>query len=208
MKFREFLVGSCPLQRLDTFWADLASTPVASNVRAETRVRTTSQETIHNDCVAAVNEKATFSFSEVLGYISCFISLLIVSLAGPKVSRYDGSGILEFPKVVHSSLRVPEPAPMPQSTLTVFNMLQSGPSYAEVDVGSLPGLPSDQVGNDLVEAVYAYTQARYCILDWVQLRQWHEQRQDICFSSTEDDLEAQTGTVCYKRILTNAQLIL
>lgn len=36
--------------------------------------------------------------------------------------------------------------------------------------------PSEAVGRQLIEATYQYTQARYCIVDWVQVRSWHDHR--------------------------------
>ncbi|KAK5994504.1 Quinate permease-like protein [Cladobotryum mycophilum] len=81
-----------------------------------------------------------------------------------------------------------------KSDITIFNFLQSGPSTARVDAGNaLPELPSGQVADHLVEMAYLYTQARYCIVDWVRLHQWHQQREAICSASAEDDVESQIG---------------
>jgi hypothetical protein len=42
-----------------------------------------------------------------------------------------------------------------------------------------------------MEAAYLYTQARYCVLDWIQIREWHQKREDICFAGTRDDIDTQ-----------------
>lgn len=73
-------------------------------------------------------------------------------------------------------------------------MLQSGPPGSEADtMQPLPNLPADEVANLLIESVYLYTQARYCILDWMQLRKWHKNREEICYASQSDSIETQTG---------------
>lgn len=81
------------------------------------------------------------------------------------------------------------------SDITAFNMLQRGPSASDGSIDNLPDLPSALVADKLVEAVYLYTQARYCIVDWVRLRQWHQQRDKICYSSGDGEPEAQIGTL-------------
>lgn len=73
-------------------------------------------------------------------------------------------------------------------------MLQSGPSTGDMAPGpTLPDLPSKDVADQLLETVYAYTQARYCIVDWVQMREWHRRRETTCYSSKKDDTDSQTG---------------
>ncbi|KAL3441360.1 fungal-specific transcription factor domain-containing protein [Aspergillus insuetus] len=71
-------------------------------------------------------------------------------------------------------------------------MLQAAPSSSETEAPStLPALPSSQIASRLMEAAYLYTQARYCVLDWIQIREWHQKREDICFAGTRDDIETQ-----------------
>lgn len=71
-------------------------------------------------------------------------------------------------------------------------MLQAAPSSSETEAPStLPELPSSQIASRLMEAAYLYTQARYCVLDWIQIREWHQKREDICFAGTRDDIETQ-----------------
>ncbi|KIW47681.1 hypothetical protein, variant [Exophiala oligosperma] len=72
-------------------------------------------------------------------------------------------------------------------------MLQGGTSTSEMQATTLPELPSREVGHLLLETVYLYIQARYCIVDWVQLREWHQRRDTICYSTKDDDLDTQTG---------------
>jgi hypothetical protein len=82
-------------------------------------------------------------------------------------------------------------------------MLQRGPSTTELvetglspsktQVDKLADLPSTEVADHLVETVFLYTQARYCIVDWVQIYEWHSRRETICYSSQESYIEAQIG---------------
>lgn len=72
-------------------------------------------------------------------------------------------------------------------------MLQGGTTTSEMQATTLPELPSREVGRLLLETVYLYIQARYCIVDWVRLREWHQRRETICYSTKEDDLDTQTG---------------
>lgn len=82
-----------------------------------------------------------------------------------------------------------------ESDITPFNMLQAAPSPSGVESPTtLPMLPPEEVGQRLIEAAYLYTQARYCIVDWVRIREWHQQREEICYVSSEDSLELQIGT--------------
>ena len=73
-------------------------------------------------------------------------------------------------------------------------MLQGGTTVSEMQAASLPELPSREVGTLLLETVYLYTQARYCLVDWTRLREWHRRREAICYATKEDDLDAQIGT--------------
>ena len=72
-------------------------------------------------------------------------------------------------------------------------MLQGGLPSFEMQAGTLPPLPSDEVGNLLLETVYLYTQARYCLVDWVQVRDWHQRRHEICYAKRDDSMDAQMG---------------
>lgn len=58
---------------------------------------------------------------------------------------------------------------------------------------ALPALPSSDRAKELVDTVYFYTQARYCIVDWIQLREWHHARDVIAYTSTEGPVSSQTG---------------
>ncbi|KIV77673.1 hypothetical protein PV11_09457 [Exophiala sideris] len=72
-------------------------------------------------------------------------------------------------------------------------MLQGGPPISEMQATALPELPSREVGNNLLETVYLYTQSRYCLVDWIRVREWHERREEICYCSKADDIDSQTG---------------
>jgi hypothetical protein len=89
-------------------------------------------------------------------------------------------------------------------------MLQRGPSIAELvetglspsktQVDKLADLPSAEVADHLVETVFLYTQARYCIVDWVQIYEWHSRRETICYSSQESSIEAQIGVAPMREV--------
>ncbi|KAF4970530.1 hypothetical protein FSARC_2439 [Fusarium sarcochroum] len=73
-------------------------------------------------------------------------------------------------------------------------MLQAAPSPSGVEtLRTLPDLPSEEIASHLIEAAYLYTQARYCIVDWVQIREWHRRREQICYAGPNDDLDSQIG---------------
>jgi hypothetical protein len=82
-------------------------------------------------------------------------------------------------------------------------MLQRGPSTPELvetglspsktQVDKLADLPSTEVADHLLETVFLYTQARYCIVDWVQIYEWHSRRETICYSSQGNEIDAQIG---------------
>ncbi|KAK4496049.1 hypothetical protein PRZ48_013318 [Zasmidium cellare] len=40
--------------------------------------------------------------------------------------------------------------------------------------------PSEDKCNRLLDAAYQYTQARYCIVDWSQIKRWHSRRDELC----------------------------
>lgn len=53
--------------------------------------------------------------------------------------------------------------------------------------------PGIEQAQQLVEEAYAYVQARYCIVDWVQIRHWHRQRDHFLSSTPDSDASSQTG---------------
>lgn len=80
-----------------------------------------------------------------------------------------------------------------KSDITFLGMLHSRTFTSDRDSEALPALPSNDRARELVDAVYFYTQARYCIIDWIQLREWHRDREAIAYTSTEGSTESQTG---------------
>lgn len=72
-------------------------------------------------------------------------------------------------------------------------MLHSRTLTSDLEGEALPALPPDDRAKDLVDTVYFYTQARYCIIDWVQLHEWHRDREVIAYTSTEGPITSQTG---------------
>ncbi|KAF2167795.1 hypothetical protein M409DRAFT_21945 [Zasmidium cellare ATCC 36951] len=53
--------------------------------------------------------------------------------------------------------------------------------------------PEEGLAERIVETAYSYVQARYCIIDWVQLREWHRQRDSYLNSTQESDVQSQTA---------------
>lgn len=77
-----------------------------------------------------------------------------------------------------------------QPAALIFNLV---PGHQTSSPGALPELPPDTAAKQLVEAAYLYTQARYCIVDWVQVRKWHQQRDSICYASRREDDQTRIG---------------
>ena len=80
------------------------------------------------------------------------------------------------------------------SDITALDMLHSRSFTSNPEGKALPVLPSSSRAKALVDTVYFYTQARYCIIDWVQLREWHRDRESIAYISTDGPLQSQIGT--------------
>ncbi|KAJ5095636.1 hypothetical protein NUU61_004992 [Penicillium alfredii] len=79
------------------------------------------------------------------------------------------------------------------SEITALEMLQGRPFISDIEGDDLPTLPPSNQARQLVDTAYFYTQARYCITDWVQLREWHRDREAIAYTSTQGPVESQTG---------------
>jgi hypothetical protein len=77
--------------------------------------------------------------------------------------------------------------------LNIFTLLPDGPSAVEDEIQTLPKLPSEETADLWFETVYFYIQARYCILDWVQIREWYKDREIICYAIESDSLDARKG---------------
>lgn len=86
-------------------------------------------------------------------------------------------------EAVHSPSATFQPATL------IFNLIP-GRQTNPTDV--LPELPPDSAAKQLVEAAYMYTQARYCIVDWVQVRKWHQQRESLCYATRQGTDETRT----------------
>ncbi|QKX63019.1 uncharacterized protein TRUGW13939_10187 [Talaromyces rugulosus] len=89
-----------------------------------------------------------------------------------------------------------EPSGEPQrssSELVVLNMLYNSAVPSDPDIDSLPSLPSSKTARKLVDAVFLYVQARYCIVDWAQVREWHRDRESLAYLSNDAPIASQTG---------------
>lgn len=84
------------------------------------------------------------------------------------------------------------------SDITVLDMLHSTAFTSDLEGDALPALPSSKRARELVDMVYFYTQARYCIIDWTRLCEWHRDREAIAYTSTEDSVTSQTGKYAFE----------
>ena len=73
--------------------------------------------------------------------------------------------------------------------LTLFTLTTQGSLAAKAKFGPLPSLPPAEVADRFLQKCYQHTQAYICIVDWVMLRQWHEDRERVCSASAQDGLE-------------------
>ena len=89
--------------------------------------------------------------------------------------------------------------------ITVLDMLHSRAFASNMDEETLPTLPSNTRAKALVDTVYFYTQARYCIVEWTQLREWHRDREALAYTSTDGPVASQTGkcTILYRSCYAN-----
>lgn len=53
--------------------------------------------------------------------------------------------------------------------------------------------PNSERADDLLQTTFNYVQARYCIVDWVQLQEWHQARDLYLASNQQSNVEAQTA---------------
>lgn len=83
---------------------------------------------------------------------------------------------------------------IPGLEVTVLDVLHGRSFASSLQVDSLPALPPSSRARALVDTVYFYTQARYCIVDWAKLREWHRDRDSIAYISTDGPIALQTGT--------------
>ncbi|KAL4916506.1 fungal-specific transcription factor domain-containing protein [Aspergillus aurantiobrunneus] len=77
--------------------------------------------------------------------------------------------------------------------ITILDMLHGNKATSEIEEEALPPLPSSNNARALVDTVYFYTQARYCIVDWTRVREWHRNRDAIAYISSQGPVEAQRG---------------
>ncbi|KAL2821300.1 fungal-specific transcription factor domain-containing protein [Aspergillus cavernicola] len=156
------------------------SLPMASHDDADSRILDapsvdTNQRLNSDQSELDIRGDTTFGFTEVR--LRAHATILITNMS------------------VYYVLARPTKPESPNSDITPFNMLQAAPSSSGMEAPStLPTLPSSQVASHLVEAAYLYTQARYCVVDWAQVHEWHRKREEICFAGThDDDVESQIG---------------
>lgn len=79
------------------------------------------------------------------------------------------------------------------SDVSVLDVLHNRAFTSDLEGDALPNLPSSERAKELVDTVYFYTQARYCIIDWAQLREWHRDRESLAYTSTKSPVALQTG---------------
>lgn len=64
--------------------------------------------------------------------------------------------------------------------LTLFSLLKDGPSLTQSACGEAAPMPSSSFANRLLELTFLYTQARYSIVDWIQVRKWYDLKLWTC----------------------------
>ena len=82
----------------------------------------------------------------------------------------------------------PELPPNPQSAPTIFNLFRGCLTKPDYD---LPDVPSESMGEQLIETTYLYTQARYWIVDWIKVREWHHRRDELLLLAMSGHGEAR-----------------
>jgi hypothetical protein len=87
----------------------------------------------------------------------------------------------------------PREAQISGPDLTMLELVLGGGLMQGMENDVLPALPSSNGARKLVDAAYFYTQARYCIIDWTQLSEWHQDREAIAYVTTRDPVPVQTG---------------
>ncbi|KAJ6123230.1 hypothetical protein N7512_005695 [Penicillium capsulatum] len=97
------------------------------------------------------------------------------------------------PSQLTSAPRCPRERRIAGSDVTVLDILHGRTCASNPENKTLPDLPPSARAKALVDTVYFYTQARYCIVDWAQLREWHREREAIAYVSTEGPVALQTG---------------
>ena len=78
---------------------------------------------------------------------------------------------------------------------TLFTLCEVAPSDNAVEP------PSQVMGDRLIQAAYYYVQARYCIVDWNSVREWHRKRDTLFSASSKDDAVVRTGEYSRHRSL-------
>ncbi|KAJ5107179.1 hypothetical protein N7456_003854 [Penicillium angulare] len=79
------------------------------------------------------------------------------------------------------------------SELAILDMLYNSAVPSDPDVVNLPGLPSSNTARNLVDAAFHYVQARYCVVDWAQVRDWHQDRESLAYTPNHAPIGLQTG---------------
>jgi hypothetical protein len=106
-------------------------------------------------------------------------------------SLHDSSMRTEQPPSARSGYTAEKKSP--RQDISILGVINNGALDSRLNKDTLPDLPSDDRARELVDIVYFYTQARYCIIDWAQLREWHRDREMIAYTSPEGPAEQQTG---------------
>ena len=81
----------------------------------------------------------------------------------------------------------------PISNTAILDMVHGRAFIPDAEGETLPSLPPSDRARKLLGTVYFYTQARYCITDWTQVREWHRDRDAIAYVSTEGPVSSQIG---------------
>ena len=84
--------------------------------------------------------------------------------------------------------------------ITLSNFLFHPRITPELSTDSLPVLPPETQANVLFETTYRYIQARYTLVDWVQVHHWQQQREKVCCLMNSNEAAPPIG-ICLKSTL-------
>lgn len=137
----------------------------------EARIQTLERELQARECQSGLTPDTTCS--EQLG-------------DGTRGDPPDGVGVRAGPKAM------PEKQQGSITDLTILDMVHGRAIAPEIEEG-LPLLPGSERARALLGTAYFYAQARYCIVDWNRLREWHRDRDAIAYVPADGPVDSQKG---------------
>lgn len=137
----------------------------------EARIQTLERELQAKECQSGLTPDTTCS--EQLGDAA-------------KGDPSDGTGVRA------ESTTLPGKKQAPLTDVAILDMVHGRAFVPEIEEG-LPMLPSSERARALLGTAYFYAQARYCIVDWNRLREWHRDRDAIAYAPVDGPVDSQIG---------------